>query len=238
MFINAIRHGDEWRLSNHWGHELRLPGLPAQSTSKVQIGTLGTKFEARLKARDGNRATVMARMLRSLNRPIFVLDTRRNGCGAQGSWSPLELATLIPAQIDNGQPCDFLHVPVVAPSTKLLATEKRGELAGWSEFRKRYNAEVGDAAVAVARAFVEAAAVRGGLAVLLCAEPYETAFADLPTDVQNKCHCHRFNLARRVADAMKTQRPGWAVERVDLDAAAFVAACRETRVYEPRLRRL
>lgn len=240
MFINAIRHGDEWRLSNPWGHELRLPGLPAQSTLMVEIGTLGTKFKARINRRTGNRSAVMAKMLKSLNRPIFVVDTRRDGCGGQGSWSPLEFATLIPREFGNGQPYGFLHLPIVAPSHALLATERRGELAGWSQFRKHYNDEVGAAAVAVARAFVEAAAVRGGLAVLLCAEPYETTFDDLPEDVavQNDCHCHRFNLARRVADAMLAERPGLKVERVDLDAAAFVAAFRDDRVYEPRRRRL
>ncbi|MBL8726584.1 MAG: hypothetical protein JNK49_21255 [Planctomycetes bacterium] len=204
----------------------------------VKIGTLGTRFDSRLSARTGNRTTIMARMLRSPGQPIFGLDTRRAGCGAMAAWSPLEFATLIPAQIVAGQAYDFLHVPVVAPSPSLLATERRGDLSGWRHFRERYNAELGDAALAVARAFVEAATVCGGLVVLLCAEPYEPDFADLLKDAQNRCHCHRFNLARRMTDAITADHLVSKVERVDLDAAAFADALLRGRTYEPRVRRL
>lgn len=238
MFVNARKQRDYWGLFNQWGHEMRLPSLPVNHAGTVQIGTLGTRFEAKINAATGNKTNVMVRLIKSLNRPVYLIDTRRSGTGALGSWSPLEFASIIRAELGTSPPYAFVHLPMLAPSIRLLAEERRGELAGWRVFRDRYNAELSGAAVTVAQAFVEAAALRDGLAVFLCAEPYCAAFDQLPADAQDTNHCHRFNLARRVADAIKADHPGAVVQRVDLDAAAFVTALVAARGYEPEIRPL
>jgi hypothetical protein len=98
-----------------------------------------------------NKRAAVARILASLDRPLYLLDTRRNGCGGQGSWSPREFATEIPAMMGSAHNYAFVHLPAVAPSIELLAWG-RGAKPDWREFRKRYEAELAAGAVRVAAA--------------------------------------------------------------------------------------
>lgn len=229
MFVNARREPNGWRLIDSWGHAFDLPCGPTLP-ARVGIGTVGTRFES--PGRAGAKSKVMARMLAALDRPIYLLDTRRSGTGAQSSWSPEEFATLIPEAMGGPHAYAFLHLPVLAPSIATRDASKRHEV-DWHGFRDRYARDLTPGAVAVARAFVEAAAHKGGLAIFLCAEQVRPDFTELAPDDQEKHHCHRFHLVRRVADAIRADHPNKRLERVDLDPGAFAVACLAERSYEP-----
>ncbi|OGA98188.1 MAG: hypothetical protein A3E25_20920 [Burkholderiales bacterium RIFCSPHIGHO2_12_FULL_69_20] len=239
MFTDAQRDAAGWCLTNRWGHELRLPSLVALHGRPTRFATLGTRFQAKpRKVLGSNKTEIMARLLRSLACPIFVIDTRRDGVGAQSSWSPREWASQVPDLLGDAQPYDYMHLPILAPSIDLLQAYRGHQLGGWQVFRDGYDAGLATAGVRVAQAFVEAAVQRGGLAVLLCAEPYCARFDEMAQDLQDTLCCHRFHLARRVALALQREHPGMAVDRVDLDADAFAAAVLAGRDYEPATRRL
>lgn len=107
----------------------------------------------------------MAALLRSLGQPLYLLDTRRNGCGGQGSWAPREFATEIPRFMESECRYSLVHLPVLAPSIEMLEWWRRDKPA-WQSFRDRYSEELSESAVRVAAAFVESASSRGGLAIL------------------------------------------------------------------------
>ncbi len=113
----------------------------------------------------------MAALLRSLGQLLYILDARRNGCGGQGSLVPREFATEIPLFMKSEFRYSFVHLPEVAPSLEMLEWWRRDKPA-WQLFRDRYSGELGESAVQVAAAFIESASSRGGLAILLCAEPH------------------------------------------------------------------
>lgn len=207
MFVTAERDPAGWRLRNRLGHELRLEcGRPPS----VRIGVLGTRTDVPLR----QKMAALASRLAALPGPVMLLDTRRTGVGGQGSWSPLEFATLIPERMGGGY--EFLHVPSVAPSPALLADRR----IGWREFRRRYREEVPEGAVRVARAFAEWASTAGGLAVLLCAEADLPSFDDSPQEEQEAHYCHRFTLSRMVADSVRAEYGSMPVSRVHLSLAA------------------
>ncbi len=106
---NEKTHG--WEIINKLGHiqYLDVPNPP----SVVDIGLLGTRCLHEIPVKP-NKTTAMGRMLDELNRPLYLIDTRRDGTGAQSSWSPREFATIIPAMVRK--PMEFLHLPAAAPS--------------------------------------------------------------------------------------------------------------------------
>jgi len=145
MFVKAHKDKNQWLLADPWGHELVLPCRSDYASRRVRIGTLGTKFEPNglkdEKRKALTKTTIMAHMLRDLGTPIYLLDVRRHGTGAQSSWSPAEFASLIPAAIGLGGRYGFLHLPIPAPSTGLLAdyhadTSPCRPAAGWSRRRR------------------------------------------------------------------------------------------------------
>lgn len=217
MYIRAVREDDHWRVENAFGHALALPCPPDALGGEIRFGVLGTGTRAKVRGRKTDR---MADTLAALRRPIYLLDARRNGVGGQGSWSPLEFASLIPAAIDGPYPYAFVHLPCVAPSHGLVDTWHGGRLANWREFRNLYNAELSAASVEVARAFVETAATAGGLAIFLCAEPDAPDFDTCSLEEQNELYCHRFALARRVADRLREAHPAAEVRLMCLDIGA------------------
>lgn len=239
MFVNARKDSNRWLLADSWGHDLVLPYRPDYAGRTIQIGTLGTKFEPNglkdEKRKALIRSTIIAHMLRDLGLPIYLLDVRRNGTGAQSSWSPAEFASLIPAAIGSGSRYAFLHLPIVAPSMGLLGEYHKGQVSDWHDFRDRYNEELGEGAITVARAFVEAADCGGGMAVFLCAEPCCPDFDTLPAAAQNANHCHRFTLAHRVARQLQQACPTIRVERVDLDPGEYATRRKAGQPYAPRV---
>jgi len=198
-------NGDSaWILNDEWGHEMFLPCPHQPEQLSVDIGVLGTRV------RDGNLAgyqwaknktKLMAAMLLSLDKPIYLIDTRRNGVGGQGSWSPREFASLIP-DIMKDQGCkqlySFIHLPILAPSIALLNLARNG--LSWQEFKKEYQQELyQNGAIDIAVAFIEATACRSGICIFLCAEEYQPDFINLDQPEQNECYCHRYALAKKVA---------------------------------------
>jgi Protein of unknown function, DUF488 len=193
VFTNAGRNENEWVLDNAWGDRMILPFR--RTGGLLRVGLLGTGA-----VRDAKRKTeAMAGLLMSLETPLYVLDTRRNGCGGQGSWAPREFASEIPDRMKTERPYCFVHLPVVAPSIEMLEWNK-SEKPGWRAFRDHYDRELTPEAVRVAAAFVESAATRGGLAVLLCTEADVPGFRDAAPEIQEKEYCHRFTLARRIRE--------------------------------------
>jgi len=193
VFTNANRKENEWVLDNAWGDRMILPFR--RTAEPLRVGLLGTGA-----VRNAKRKTeAMAGLLKFLDTPLYVLDTRRNGTGGQGSWAPREFASEIPHLMKTERPYCFVHLPVVAPSVEMLAWNK-SEKPGWRAFRDRYDRELTPDAVRVAAAFVESTATRGGLAVLLCTEADVPGFRDAAPEIQEKEYCHRFTLARRIRE--------------------------------------
>jgi hypothetical protein len=170
----------------------------------------------------------MATMIGAIDQPIYLLDVRRNGVGGQGSWAPREFATIVPEQLPREAAYDYLHLPCLAPSIPLLSMKD----LPWREFRDRYVAELTPSALSVARAFVEAAVSRSGLAVFLCAEPHQPAFDELTPENQQHSYCHRYTLAHKVADTLRLAWPVAAVDLVYLDLVDFAAQA-ATGTYVP-----
>lgn len=217
MYTRAVREAGCWRVENAFGHALTLPCATDLAGGEIEFGVLGTGSHAKLKGRKTDR---MADLLACLRRPLYLLDARRNGVGGQGSWAPLEFATLIPEAMASPYAYAFVHLPCLAPSPELLAAWHAGQIATWRDMRDRYNAELTPDAVDVARAFVEAAAHAKGLAVFLCAEADTADFDALPLAEQNACYCHRFALAQRVAARLREAHAGLTVRLVCLDMGA------------------
>ena len=102
MFTHAEKQKQHWIVRNDLGHGLMLPCREAYDNSTIEIATMGTgarNFTRR--AGEPIRAVTMAMMLKSLERPIYLLDTRRDGVGGQGSWSPLELLQGVTDQLQE-----------------------------------------------------------------------------------------------------------------------------------------
>jgi len=173
-------------------------------------------------------------MLGSLRRPLYLVDTRRDGTGAQSSWSPREFATQVATMLSASITYSFLHLPCMAPSIDLLSNKE----LPWQKFRDCYCEDLTEEALNVGQAFVEAAAVNNGLVVLLCAEAYRAGFATLAAEEQETCYCHRFSLAHRLAERLRATYHGVVVKRVDLDIMEFLACKQARQDYTPSLVRL
>jgi hypothetical protein len=242
MFLTARKTGDCWHLRNAFGHAMLLPSRVDFGAGTLAIGSLGTRFDAAaVKGPDRkplNKSALMTQMLHDLGTPLYVIDCRRNGVGAQSAWSPEVFATQIPAALGEGQPYAFVHLPILAPSIRLLGDFHGGKVRCWQDFRDRYNAGLDDAALDVAQAFVEAAATARGMAVFLCAESFCSGFDSLAQEEQNALHCHRFSLAHRLAARLYRAHPAAVVERVDLDVAAYARCLKAGQRYEPAVVRL
>lgn len=237
MFTKAIREPLAWRVSNAFGHTLVLPCCETYARQDVRFGVLGTGTESKVK---GRKTDVMSELLASLRQPLYLLDTRRNGVGGQGSWAPLEFATLIPERMASPGPYEFVHLPCLAPSVPLRNAFAGGQHASWRELRRCYNESLSKDAVNVAGAFVEAVNAIEGMAIFLCAEPDVPDFDDrLEVDTeekkgQNSLYCHRFTLARRIAEQMKEVYTEIKVTLWHLNMADYQAQRQTGEAYVPR----
>lgn len=101
--------------------------LPVAADGPFTIGLLGTRSIPQVKRK--TKTEVLAEALARLAKPIYLVDVRRDGVGSQSSWSPRELASLVPAAMQqwatvhrrSSQPYGFWHLPCLAPSIQLLA---------------------------------------------------------------------------------------------------------------------
>jgi hypothetical protein len=158
--------------------------------------------------------------------------------GRQSSWSPREFASVIPELLGEGSIYAYCHLPCLAPRIQQLDDFRRdartgGEQAAWRTFRDRYLAELAPEALAVGRAFVEAAAAVGGMAIFLCAEAHQPAWETLTEAEKDAHYCHRFTLAARLAAVMKAEYHDLRVKRVNLDMVDFVAQWQHSGSYHP-----
>lgn len=242
MILSAHEAPDHWVLKTPHGHSLLLPRDPARISRGVSIGVLGTRRRVKV---PGTMGHLLGDMLAGLGRPIYLVDVRRNGAGAQGSWGPREFATLIPERIAGRVPYDYLHVPALAPSIALLESSRRASgTAGaqaWQAFRDHYVQELADReALPIAQALVEAATStpgeggRSGLAVFLCAEADQPCFTGMKQAEQDAHYCHRFTLAGLVAQALAGAHPGAKVELLQLDLVDSKEQTMRGGVYMPR----
>jgi hypothetical protein len=237
MFESAHKQDGCWRLCNRFGHALTIPALDANSAAEVLIGVVGTGRRLALLSKTGKpkdiddpKTPLMASMLESLGRPLYLIDVRRDGTGKQSSWSPREFATEIPAILGGKTKYAFLHLPCLAPSIELLERD-----IPWREFRDAYIKELSDQDLAVGEAFVEAATMEGGIAVFLCAEPDQPAFDSLSENAKEENYCHRFTLAKRIARQIKAAHPKAAISIVQLDVVDFYLQKKHGDSYVPRV---
>lgn len=242
MFIHAEKDQQQWRLSNSFGHQLLLPCRADFSGRSVPIGVLGTgtrvpPVQRTVNGKRETKAELLAGMLVALQRPLYLLDTRRTGVGGQGSWAPLEFATLIPAGMSahgHHHAYSYLHLPCLAPSVALLDAAHRDEFPTHRELARRYREELAPETLDIGRAFVEAAATAGGLAVLLCAEPDQPSFSSLAADEQYASYCHRFTLAQQIGGRIREAYRDVQVQLVQLDLIDHGAQKADGRAYVPR----
>ncbi len=116
-----------WILADEWGYQTVLPCLEHSKSVTANIGLLGTRVRGGKIAGykwANNRTKLMAAMLLSVDKPIYLVDVRRTGIGGQGSWGPNEFANLIPnimkERNKNHPPYSYIHLPIVAPENELL----------------------------------------------------------------------------------------------------------------------
>jgi hypothetical protein len=238
MFMSAKKDGSRWLLSNGMGHALALPRRDSYAGSQVSIGVVGTGRRAvgltktgRPKGIPGQVTALMGEMLAALSRPLYLIDARRNGTGAQSSWSPREFATIIPNFLSAGARYAYLHVPCLAPSIGMLD----GDLSSWRDFRREYVKERSDEDLALGQAFVEAAAAEGGMAAFLCAEADHPEFDSLPEGEQNTHYCHRFTLAKLIAGRLNAAYGDVRGQMVHLDVVDFHLQRERGEAYVPRV---
>jgi hypothetical protein len=124
MRISGVkRFAETWDIVGPFGERLSVPR--AKRSGVFHVGLLGTQRRVKLKR---PAFQVAAELFHGLGRPVYVIDTRRDGVGAQGSWSPRELASRIPDHITTlanrggvtAQRYGYLHLPDLAPSLGLL----------------------------------------------------------------------------------------------------------------------
>lgn len=149
MLRNVVEEVNAWVFRGPFGNETRITRSRV-IPDDVQIGLLGTLVrppftKGRAPGRRGKTDLLIA-MLKSLNRPILLIDTRRSGVGAQSSWDPEIFASRIPAALGFGN-YDYYHVPSLAPSSELLKgfskdRKEGGPLAEWDVFRDQYREEI------------------------------------------------------------------------------------------------
>lgn len=214
MIVQAVsKHreasGSYWQLQGPLKETLVLPALTPSASGTLRLGLLGTRSSPKVK----NKTDRFAGTIAALGCPVFLVDTRRNGTGGQGSWSPRELATCIPAMLPPQQPYSYMHLPIAAPSLALL---EAAPPPPWQEFAASYREELPSQAVCATRAFAEAAHLAGGLAVLLCSEPRLTNFRCHSQQEQDAHYCHRYTLAQALVGAINAEIPAMRVELVEL----------------------
>jgi hypothetical protein len=190
-----------WVVRNDWGDQMILP--IEDTVKSLTLGLLGTGTVRKIE----NKTRAMATLLGSLDRPLYLLDTRRNGCGGQGSWAPREFATQIPVFMNSQNPYSFVHLPIVAPSIEILEWSRR-ENPRWQLFRDRYKGELSESAVDVAAAFIESASSRGGMAILLCAEPHVHGFESAAHLSRTKHIATVLRLRAGFVNTFRSQRAG------------------------------
>lgn len=241
MIVTKVVRDRHWTLIGPWGERLELP---AEADGPFEIGLLGHRFGGKDKYRR------IADLLSSLERPVYILDVRRDGCGAQGCWSPEHFATQIPALMspETRSTYGYVHLPIAAPTAELLTNWRKArkihapgediEVAvmqarlgdtvsahahmwrHWQVFREAYVRQLPPNAVAAVRAFVEAARTNDGLAILVCAEPHADGFDAMTQAEQDDLYCHRYTLATAVVRSLQKDKASLEVTGVVLDPDA------------------
>lgn len=218
MFVRASKQPNAWVVQNAWGHELRLPLDDQLDGREFRIGVMGTQRRTEFKRKTGESLSGWTgQMLADLGRDVFLLDVRRDGVGGRGFWSPLEFATQIPDALPTDLKYCFLHLPCLAPSSGL----KDDPTLSWRDFRDGYLKELSTDSVAVARAFVESATVADGLAAFVCSCADQPDFDQLSKVEKEKHYCHRFALAKQVANAIRADYGPVPVKLVHLDLCDY-----------------
>ncbi len=200
-------------------HQIILPRLPAgdRQNTPIKIGLLGTR--ERKKSCNYQWAKTktqkMAALLGSVG-SISLIDTRRDGVGGQGSWSPKQFGTIIPELIkthyDNPGNYEYLHLPGVAPTIEL-----RQQHFPWQKFRNSYTNSLTPNNLDVLTAFVESAStMQDCLPILMCSEEWEPDFHKFKQDKQNDCYCHRFTLAEQIGLRLRKEYQKVIVYSLDL----------------------
>ena len=248
MRVDSITEEENaWVLGGPCGEHLRLAKFEGRS---IDIGLLGTRTSL---VRSG-KTNAMIDCLARLQKPVMMLDVRRNGSGGSGSWGPREFGTIIPNALSTLY--SYHHLPQLAPSTELLSDYRKAmklpetldslEIKGtteriqhgtpgfgdvvsyawkhWQVFRARYLSELSDIALRTGRAFIEAANAIGGLPIFLCAEECCPDFESESQAVQDEHYCHRYTLCSVLANHMQAARPGTGVRFLSLRIGA---GCRE-----------
>ena len=234
---HPLNENGMWQLTGPCGEKLLLD--KATDSGPFEIGLLGTRTTKKVAAKTRR----FSQLLAGLQRPIFLLDVRRAGVGGQGSWSPLELATIVPAELSEAY--SFFHLPSLAPSVVLLQAYRKsrklpalseadivatvskvrqgidpGDAAWkhWQVFREKYRIEIEAEkhSLLTAAAFIEAAQAAGGLAIFMCAEQFRQDFDSLSQSQQDDVYCHRYTLAAAACRLLQQRHPGCSVTRIDL----------------------
>ncbi len=102
-----------WSLLGPSGESL---SLPCADSGPFRIGLMGTR-SALVKT---NKTSKFAETLDKLDCPVYLVDVRRNGMGGNGSWGPLEFASLIPQMMSKRRSYSFYHIPLLSPEKRLL----------------------------------------------------------------------------------------------------------------------
>jgi hypothetical protein len=250
MFEDVHECEGHWELSDPTGGVLRLPKL-TRRTGDILIATAGTRRtrDVNIKRAVQGLADAIAELRRPITL-IDVRRAGVGGSGSWGPdvFTGTLPEMLGAAGISR---YTYYHLPILAPTRSLLDRSNRAaksserlseaqieaaavavdqgvqpDAAAFRHhevFRAAYLRELqSTAAVAVARAFVEAANEIDGIPILLCAEARRAEFHLAAREEQDADYCHRFTLAAQVAAALKRGSSGMEVVRLDFSIGESV----------------
>lgn len=213
----AQKNNNSWELVSRIGEKIILP--ISKDVNEIEIGLLGTRT---VNDKIKSKTNAFINLINSLGKPVYLVDTRRNGVGGSSSWSPREFETVIADKILEQY--NYIHIPSLCPSINLFdnmqkankkeifLTEKEinQELENlkegnklneisykhWQIYKEVYKKEIlsNDEIIKIARAIVEYSASIGGLAIFLCSEEHRHNFNEMSQEEQDDAYCHRFTL--------------------------------------------
>lgn len=205
LFKQATRTDDKWIVqSDVFALELPRAKFSDRKQATIEIGLLGTREREKSKNYQwaNNKTKKIAALLGSLG-SSFLIDTRRDGVGGMGSWSPKEFSSIIPDLIEQhyarSEKYEYIHLPGIAPTIE-LRNKLRNEKLSWERFRDSYNSTLKEDSLDVITAFVESVATtQNSLPIIMCSEEHQPDFHHLTPELQDECYCHRFTLAKNIA---------------------------------------
>lgn len=240
LIKETVKNANSWKLVTRTGEELVFN--IEKHPQEIEIGLLGTRTINKKMTEKTNK---FAKLLNKINKPIYLIDSRRDGVGGSGSWSPKEFETIIADKIVN--PYNYIHIPSICPSVSLLdnwkeATKKftedlttdeiekqleslkngnlpeKASYKHWQIFKEVYKKEMlsEKTAIEAARAIVEYVASINGLAIFLCAEEHHHDFDALTQKEKDDAYCHRFTLFSLVKKSIQKDYPNTKVTSINL----------------------